>query len=138
MTKNGKVNGVCCTENSDKMVKLAVDKAACNKYEESIKACGYVVAVFAILLFLCTEPCNNARAAVDNINFYFSTSSVASGDTLSFHEHCGMLVKLSSNRRTAERQRPLDEFNNGIVMTARPLHNDERFEVSFSLLVVVE
>ena len=51
-------------------------------------------------------------------------------DKLQFHERCGTLVKLSNSRRTAERQRPLDEFNNGVVMTARPLRDDEMFEVS--------
>ena len=42
---------------------------------------------------------------------------------------CGSLIKLSNNRRTAERRRPLDEFNNGVVMTNRPLKDDELFEV---------
>lgn len=54
------------------------------------------------------------------------------GDIISFHERCGTLVKLTNGHRTAERQRPLDEFNNGVVMTARPLRNDEQFEVSAS------
>jgi Neuralized len=54
---------------------------------------------------------------------------------LVFHERCGTLVKLSNGRRTAERLRPLDEFNNGVVMTARPLKDNERFEVgSFTVL----
>lgn len=48
---------------------------------------------------------------------------------LQFHEQCGTLVKLSANNRTAERRRPLDEFNNGVVMTHRPLRNNELFEV---------
>ena len=51
-------------------------------------------------------------------------------DRLQFHERCGSLVKLSNNGRTAERRRPLDEFNNGVVMTSRPLRNDEMFEAS--------
>ncbi len=29
------------------------------------------------------------------------------------------MVKLSNNNRTAERRRPYDEFNNGVVMTHR-------------------
>jgi Neuralized len=48
---------------------------------------------------------------------------------LTFHERCGTLVKLTEGQRSAERLRPLDEFNNGVVMTARPLRDDERFEV---------
>lgn len=54
---------------------------------------------------------------------------VHSNERLVFHERCGTLVRLSNNRRTAERIRPLDEFNNGVVMTNRPLRDDEMFEV---------
>lgn len=50
-------------------------------------------------------------------------------DRLRFHERVGSLVKLSNNARTAERIRPLDEFNNGVVMTHRPLRDNELFEV---------
>ena len=46
-----------------------------------------------------------------------------------FHERCGTLIKLTNGRRTAERKRPLDEFNNGVVMTNRPLRDEEIFEV---------
>ena len=52
-----------------------------------------------------------------------------SNERLTFHERCGSLVKLSGGRRTAERRRPLDEFNNGVVMTNRALRDDELFEV---------
>ncbi|KAK3104995.1 hypothetical protein FSP39_014857 [Pinctada imbricata] len=58
-----------------------------------------------------------------------------SNERLTFHERCGSLVKLSNNRRTAERRRPLDEFNNGVVMTNRPLKNDEMFEIRLDILV---
>lgn len=51
-------------------------------------------------------------------------------DRLKFHERVGSLVKLSNNARTAERRRPLDEFNNGVVMTHRPLRDNELFEVN--------
>ena len=50
-------------------------------------------------------------------------------DRLRFHERVGSLVKLSNNARTAERRRPLDEFNNGVVMTHRQLRDNELFEV---------
>lgn len=50
-------------------------------------------------------------------------------DRLKFHERVGSLVKLSNNARTAERRRPIDEFNNGVVMTHRPLRDNELFEV---------
>lgn len=52
-------------------------------------------------------------------------------DRLRFHSRHGILVRLSSGGRTAERLRPLDEFNNGVVMTHRPLLPDELFEVGF-------
>ena len=84
--------------------------------------------VFVICLCLHAVACNNAAVPVDNMSV--SASSAVCEDVVSFHERCGTLVKLSNGHRTAERQRPLDEFNNGVVMTARPLRSDERFEVS--------
>ena len=53
-------------------------------------------------------------------------------DILRFHDRCGKLVKLSNSRRSAERERPLDEFNNGVVMTNRAIQDNEIFEVCFS------
>lgn len=50
-------------------------------------------------------------------------------DRLRFHLHCGTLVKLSPNNRSAKRLRAFDEFNNGVVMTNRNLNDDELFEV---------
>ena len=45
------------------------------------------------------------------------------------------MVKLSNNHRTAERRRPYDEFNNGVVLTHRTLDDDELFEVRMDRLV---
>ncbi|XP_043671711.1 neuralized-like protein 4 [Vespula pensylvanica] len=56
-------------------------------------------------------------------------------DRLRFHERVGALVKLSNNARTAERRRPIDEFNNGVVMTHRPLRDNELFEIRIDRLV---
>ncbi|KAF5281234.1 hypothetical protein FQA39_LY05120 [Lamprigera yunnana] len=56
-------------------------------------------------------------------------------DKLKFHERCGSLVKLSNGHRTAERRRPLDEFNNGVVMTHRTLRDSELFEIRIDRLV---
>ncbi|XP_072930436.1 neuralized-like protein 4 isoform X2 [Epargyreus clarus] len=56
-------------------------------------------------------------------------------DKLRFHPRCGFLVKLSSNYRTAERSRPLDDYNNGVVMTHRPLRDNELFEIRIDKLV---
>ncbi|KAK4880128.1 hypothetical protein RN001_008274 [Aquatica leii] len=56
-------------------------------------------------------------------------------DKLKFHERCGSLVKLSNGQRTAERRRPLDEFNNGVVMTHRNLRDSELFEIRIDRLV---
>lgn len=66
------------------------------------------------------------------------TVAPSSNERLTFHERCGSLVKLSNSRRTAERRHPLDEFNNGVVMTNRPLKNDELFEVSIELDICTE
>nr|XP_006813437.1 PREDICTED: neuralized-like protein 4-like [Saccoglossus kowalevskii] len=59
----------------------------------------------------------------------------ASNEVLRFHERCGSLIKLSNNNRTAERRRPLEEFNNGVVMTNRPLRDNELFEIRIDRLV---
>ncbi|XP_032178448.1 neuralized-like protein 4 isoform X2 [Mustela erminea] len=65
-----------------------------------------------------------------------ATSPVlTSNDALLFHEKCGTLIKLSNNNKTAERRRPLDEFNNGVVMTNRPLRDNEMFEIRIDKLV---
>lgn len=56
-------------------------------------------------------------------------------DRMRFHERCGSLVKLSNGGRTAERRRPLDEFNNGVVMTHRALKDSELFEIRIDRLV---
>lgn len=58
-----------------------------------------------------------------------STPSAALQDRLRFHHRCGTMVKLSAGQRTGERRKPLDEFNNGVVMTQRPLLSDELFEI---------
>ncbi|XP_075745116.1 neuralized E3 ubiquitin protein ligase 4 isoform X3 [Rhipicephalus microplus] len=58
-----------------------------------------------------------------------------SDDPLRFHTRCGSLVQLSNDNRTAERRRPSDEFNNGVVMTHRSLRDDEWFELRIDELV---
>ncbi|XP_053318739.1 LOW QUALITY PROTEIN: neuralized-like protein 4 [Spea bombifrons] len=62
-------------------------------------------------------------------------SPPTSNDALLFHEKCGTLIKLSNGNKTAERRRPLDEFNNGVVMTNRPLRDCEMFEIRIDKLV---
>uniref|UniRef100_A0A669F3D1 Neuralized-like protein 4 n=1 Tax=Oreochromis niloticus TaxID=8128 RepID=A0A669F3D1_ORENI len=64
-----------------------------------------------------------------------SFSAMTTNDALLFHEKCGTLIKLSNNNKTAERRRPLDEFNNGVVMTNRPLRHNEMFEIRIDKLV---
>ena len=61
-----------------------------------------------------------------------SSDSLSGPSTASvcFHPHCGSLIKLSNNNRTAERQRPTEEFKNAVTLTNKPLRNDELFEVS--------
>lgn len=67
--------------------------------------------------------------------FVVGTAADALADRLRFHNRCGSLVKLSPNSRTSERRRPLDEFNNGVVMTHRPLRDNELFEIRIDKLV---
>ncbi|XP_068632829.1 neuralized-like protein 4 [Battus philenor] len=56
-------------------------------------------------------------------------------DRIRFHPRCGILVLLSNNNKSAERARPLDDYNNGVVMTHRPLYDDEIFEIRIDRLV---
>ncbi|XP_057288893.1 neuralized-like protein 4, partial [Pezoporus wallicus] len=62
-------------------------------------------------------------------------SSAPTNEALLFHEKCGALIKLSNGHKTAERRRPLDEFNNGVVLTNRPLRDGEMFEIRIDKLV---
>ncbi|XP_037832302.1 neuralized-like protein 4 isoform X4 [Kryptolebias marmoratus] len=64
-----------------------------------------------------------------------AAGGMTTNDALLFHEKCGTLIKLSNNHKTAERRRPLDEFNNGVVMTNRPLRHNEMFEIRIDKLV---
>ena len=72
---------------------------------------------------------NNSPASNGGVGPGALTGGTTTNDALLFHEKCGTLIKLSNNNKTAERRRPLDEFNNGVVMTNRPLRHNEMFEV---------
>ncbi|XP_017843888.2 LOW QUALITY PROTEIN: neuralized-like protein 4 [Drosophila busckii] len=78
--------------------------------------------------------------ALARLNLNSSSANAAGdyydvNDRLRFHTRCGSLVKLLPNFRSAERRRPLDEFNNGVVMTHRPLRDNELFEIRIDKLV---
>lgn len=83
------------------------------------------------------EDSSSAAAAACSSSNATSTTSAAIDpqDRLRFHSRCGSLVKLSNGNRTGERRRPLDEFNNGVVMTHRPLRDNELFEIRIDTLV---
>ena len=46
-----------------------------------------------------------------------------------FHHRVGTLVRLSNDCRRASRSNPSQEFNNGVVISAEPLKNNQLFEV---------
>ncbi|EDV96611.1 neuralized-like protein 4 [Drosophila grimshawi] len=88
------------------------------------------------------DSCSLDALARLNLNGNASCSSSSGigdfydvNDRLRFHTRCGSLVKLVPNFRSAERRRPLDEFNNGVVMTHRPLRDNELFEIRIDKLV---
>ncbi|PAA74013.1 hypothetical protein BOX15_Mlig004187g1 [Macrostomum lignano] len=56
-------------------------------------------------------------------------------EELTFHRKCGTLVRLSTDRRVAERRKPFDEFNNGVVVSSRPLRDNELFKIRIDKLV---
>ncbi|CAG9781935.1 unnamed protein product [Diatraea saccharalis] len=78
-------------------------------------------------------------ASKDSQNVYIPMTSegatALAQDRLRFHPRCGILVKLSNNNKSAERARPLDDYNNGVVMTHRPLADNELFEIRIDRLV---
>uniref|UniRef100_A0A665VX72 Neuralized-like protein 4 n=1 Tax=Echeneis naucrates TaxID=173247 RepID=A0A665VX72_ECHNA len=78
---------------------------------------------------------NNSPASNGGLGPGALTGGMTTNDALLFHEKCGTLIKLSNNNKTAERRRPLDEFNNGVVMTNRPLRHNEMFEIRIDKLV---
>lgn len=45
------------------------------------------------------------------------------------HPRTGNLVVLSNGNRTAQRNQPFQEFNNGLVMSLEPLKDNQLFEV---------
>jgi neuralized-like protein 4 len=54
-----------------------------------------------------------------------------------FHSKTGSLISLSNNNRTAQRNQPTQEFNNGVVLSAEPLRDNQLFEVKITKKVKV-
>lgn len=46
-----------------------------------------------------------------------------------FHHKTGTMVTLTNGNKTACRNNPHQEFNNGLVMSSEPLSDDQLFEV---------
>lgn len=81
---------------------------------------------------VCGETSNENPSATSQSPI---AGSNITADRLHFHERCGFLVKLGNNNRAAERIRPTDEFNNAVVMTHRPIRDNELFEIRIDRLV---
>lgn len=56
-------------------------------------------------------------------------------DRLTFHPNCGTHAEVINNGRTAQRPNASDDFNNGVVLTARPLKTGEFFEMKLDKVV---
>lgn len=54
-----------------------------------------------------------------------------------FSPRTGSLVTLSNNRRTAYRNHPAQEFNNGVVLSEEPLKDNQLFEVKIDKKVTI-
>ena len=52
------------------------------------------------------------------------------GSSLKFHPRHGKAIELLQDGKVAMRRNALSEFDNGVVLTHRPLEVDELFEVS--------
>ena len=46
-----------------------------------------------------------------------------------FHDRVGSLILLSNGRKTAQRQQASEDYGNGTVFSAKPLRNEQLFEV---------
>jgi len=46
-----------------------------------------------------------------------------------FHRRSGSMVTVSNSGRTAQRNHPAQEFNNGVVISAEPMRDNHLFEV---------
>ncbi|PIK52959.1 putative neuralized-like protein 4-like [Apostichopus japonicus] len=55
-------------------------------------------------------------------------------ESLKFHPRHGTAIELSEDAKTAMRRNALSEFDNGVVLTDRPLQVDELFEVKIEKL----
>ncbi|OQR67141.1 neuralized protein 4-like [Tropilaelaps mercedesae] len=64
-----------------------------------------------------------------------SSSSGDTEDPLRFHERCGSNVRLAPDLMSAERVHPIDRFNNGVILSQRPLRNNELFEIRIDAVV---
>ena len=53
----------------------------------------------------------------------------AENNMAQFHSRTGTLVTLSNGNKSAQRNMPQQEFNNGVVLSAEPLHDNQLFEV---------
>ena len=102
-----------------------------------------IISIF-LSLQAATAAANAAVAAATQSGIALASTSGAVGgagggaynnNKIRFHERHGSLIKLLNNNRTAERKRPFDEFNNGVVMTHRPVKDNELFEIRLDRLV---
>ncbi len=78
---------------------------------------------------------SNDHSTSANVSSRVVSGFFPNNNKLRFHDRRGSLIKLSNNNRTAERRRPYDEFNNGVVMTHRPLRDNELFEIRIDRLM---
>lgn len=103
--------------------------------DEPGTSCATVAAAAAAVAM--ASASYDIESFIPNFQETITTTSVRDNfhDRLHFHVRCGSLVHLSANNRSAERRRPLDEFNNGVVMTHRPLRDNELFEIRIDKLV---
>lgn len=53
-----------------------------------------------------------------------------------FHSRTGTLVSLSNGNRTAQRNCPTQEFNNGVVLSSDALRDNQIFEVHIDKKVI--
>lgn len=65
----------------------------------------------------------------------FDSEAAQNSDRLTFHSICGSHATVTQSGRTALRPSASDDFNNGVVLTKRPLRTNEFFQVRLERVV---
>ncbi len=82
-------------------------------------------------------PTAGAAAAAAQDDDEEEEAGEGSGGGVRFHPRCGHMVSLSGCRRVAVRAHAAQEFNHGVVMSARPLQVQKNLSPNMELFILL-